>query len=72
MCRDLMQWKFFSVLVANAIVASTIPCYRSRLVAAEEVTGNTEMPGLPQLRFSTNHRSEGAQLGPALLLVLEV
>ena len=59
-CRDLMQRNFFAVLFANAIVASTIPCYLFRIAEAETNQANTDMPSLPELRFVTNHRGEGA------------
>jgi len=71
-CRDLMQRNFFSSFVGNAIVASTIPCYLSRLAEAEKIRENTDVPLLPELRFVTDHRREGAKLGPAVVPVLEV
>jgi hypothetical protein len=56
-----MQQNFFASFVRNFIVARTIPCYLSPLAAeAEESRENTNMPFLPELRFVTNHRGEGA------------
>jgi hypothetical protein len=55
-----MQRNFFSSFVGNAIVASTIPCYLSRLAEAEKIRENTDVPLLPELRFVTDHRREGA------------
>jgi hypothetical protein len=55
-----MQRNFLAFFVANAIVASTIPCYLSRLAEAEKIRENTDLPFLPELRFVANHRGEGA------------
>jgi hypothetical protein len=55
-----MQRNFPAFFVANGIVASTIPCYLSRLAEAEKIRANTDLPSLPELRFVENHRGDGA------------